>query len=67
VVVQGTTLIVGIVAIVVVRVSTIVADVMMVHVRNPAGLGHVGSNILVILEGVLDMGSDQRHDTGDLG
>lgn len=48
-------------------VSTIVADVMVVHVRNPAGLGHVGSNILVILEGVPNMGGDQRHDTGDLG
>jgi hypothetical protein len=67
VVVQGTTLIVGIAAIMLVRVSTIMADVMMVHVSDPAGLRHVGSNILVILEGVLDMGSDQRHDTGDLG
>jgi hypothetical protein len=42
-------------------------DMVMVHVSDPAGLGHVGGNILVILEGVLDMGADQRHDTGDLG
>jgi hypothetical protein len=67
VVVQGTALIVGIAAIMLVRLSTLVMDVMMVDVSGPAGLGHVGSNILVILEGVLDMGADQRHDTGDLG
>jgi hypothetical protein len=50
-----------------VRLSTLVMNMMMVQVSDPAGLGHVGSNILVILEGVLDMGGDQRHDTGDLG
>jgi hypothetical protein len=67
VVVQGTALIVGIVAIMLVRLSTLVMNMMMVQVSDAAGLGHVGSNILVILEDVLDMGDDQRHDTGDLG
>jgi hypothetical protein len=64
---QGTALIVGIAAIMLVRMRTFVMDVMMVHVSDPAGLGHIGSNVLVILEGVLDMGGDQRHDAGDLG
>jgi hypothetical protein len=67
VVVQGTALIVGIAAIMLVRLSTLVMDMMMVDVSDRAGLGHVGRNVLVILEGVLDMGGDQRHDTGDLG
>jgi hypothetical protein len=67
VVVQGTALIVGIGAVVLVRLSTLVMDMMMVHVSDPAALRHVGSNILVILEGVLDMGGDHRHDTDDLG
>jgi hypothetical protein len=67
VVVQGTALIVRIAAIMLVRLSTLVMNMMMVQVSDPAGLGHVGSNILVILEGVLDMGDQQRHDTGDLG
>jgi hypothetical protein len=66
VVVQGTALIVGIAAIMLVRLSTLVMDMMMVDVSDRAGLGHVGRNVLVILEGVLDMGGDQRHDTGDL-
>jgi hypothetical protein len=65
VVVQGTALIVGIAAIMLVRLS-LVMDMMMVDVSDRAGLGHVGRNVLVILEGVLDMGGDQRHDTGDL-
>jgi hypothetical protein len=67
VVVQGTALIVGIAAIMLVRLSTLVMDMMMVDVGDPTGLGHVGSNILLILEGVLDLGGDQRNDTDDLG
>jgi hypothetical protein len=67
VVVQGTALIVGIGAVMLVRLSTLVMDMMMVHVSDPAALRHVGSNILVILEGVLDMGGDHRRDTDDLG
>jgi len=63
---QGTTLIVRIIATMFV-LSTIVMGVMMVHVSDPAGLGQVGRNILLILEGMLDMGADQRHDTGSLG
>jgi hypothetical protein len=66
VVVQGTALIVGIGAVMPVRLSTLVMDMMVVHVSDPAGLGHVGSNVLVILEGVLDMGGDQQCDAGDL-
>jgi len=65
-VVQGTTLIVRIVAAVLV-LSTIMMDVMMVDVSDPAGLGQVGRNVLLILEGVLDMDADQRHDTASLG
>jgi hypothetical protein len=67
VVVQGTALIVGIGAVMPVRLSILVMDMMMVHVSDPGALRHVGSNILVILEGVLDMGGDHRHDTDDLG
>jgi hypothetical protein len=66
VVMQGTTLIIRIIAAMFV-LSTIVMGVVMVHVRDPAGLGQVGRDILVILEGMLDMGADQRHDTGSLG
>ncbi len=47
--------------------SAIVMDVVMVDVSDPASLCQVGSNILLILEGVLDMGADQRHDSGGLG
>jgi hypothetical protein len=67
VVVQGTALIAGIGAVMLMRLSTLVMDMVAVHVSDRAGLGHVGSNVLVILEGVLDMGGDQRRDTGDLG
>lgn len=46
--------------------STIVVDMMMVHVRHPAGLGQVGNYILLVRQGVLEMRADQRHDTGHL-
>jgi hypothetical protein len=39
----------------------------MVHVIDLAALTEVGSNILVILQGMLDMGPDQRHDSNRLG
>jgi hypothetical protein len=66
VVVHGTALIVRIIAIVFVP-SAIVMDVVMVDVSDPAGLSQVGGNILIILEGVLDMGADQRRHGGGLG
>jgi hypothetical protein len=48
VVVQGTTLIVGIVGTVLV-LSAIVAEVMVVHMINSTALAQVGSNILLSL------------------
>jgi hypothetical protein len=63
-VVQGTTLIAGITA--AVLVLTIMMGVMMVHV-NAAALGHVSSDISFALEGMLDVDADQRHDAGSLG
>jgi len=47
--------------------SPIVMSVMMVDVRDLSGLRQVGSNILLVLEGMLDMDSDQRHDASRLG
>jgi len=60
VVVQGATLIVRIVGAMFV-LSTIMVGVMMVDVSDRAGPGEVSSNVLHVLEGVLDMGADQRH------
>jgi hypothetical protein len=66
VMVHGTTLIVRIIATVFV-LSGIVMDMMMVDVSDPSGLSKVGGNILFALEGVLDLGANQRRDTDDLG
>jgi len=65
-VVQGTTLIVRIIATMFV-LSPIVMVVMTVHVSDSACLGQVGSNILFGLEGVLNMNAGQRHDARRLG
>ena len=65
-VVYGTTLIVRIIATMFV-LSAIAMVVMMVDVSDPPGLGQVGSNILLVLDGVLDMGADQRRDGDSLG
>jgi hypothetical protein len=65
VVVQRTTLIIRIIAIMLV-LSTVVMEAMMVHMSDPAGLGEVGGNILLVLEGVLDVGADQRRNAGRL-
>ncbi len=65
-VVQGTTLIVWIVGIVFV-LATIVVRVMMVHVIDPAAVGKVSCNILLALEGMLDMCADHRHNARCLG
>jgi hypothetical protein len=64
-VVQGTTLIAGIAA--AVLVLTIMAGVMMVHVTAAATFGHVSSDIPFALEGMLDVDAGQRHDAGGLG
>ena len=64
-VVNGTTLIVRITA--TMFMPPVVMDVMMMHVSNSAGLRQVGSNILLAFEGMLDMGADQWHNSGDLG
>jgi hypothetical protein len=65
-VVHDTTLIVRIIA-TMFMLSAILMDVMMVDVSDPPGLSKVVGNILLVLEGVLDMGADQRHDSGGLG
>jgi hypothetical protein len=64
-VVQGTALIAGIAA--TVLVLTVMTGVMVVHVIAAATLGLVGRNILIALEGVLDVDADQWHDAGSLG
>jgi hypothetical protein len=64
-VVQGTTLIAGITA--AVLVLTIMTGVMMVQVIAAATFGPVSSNIPFALEGMLDVDADQRHDAGSLG
>jgi hypothetical protein len=66
VVVQGTALIVRIIGTVLVLFA-ILMGVMMMHVPDPAALGRVGSNILLVLECILDMDADQWHDTRRLG
>jgi hypothetical protein len=66
VVVQGTTLIVRIIG-TVLALSAVVMGVMMMHVLNVAAIGQVGSNILLVLECMLEMDADQRHDAADLG
>jgi len=58
--VQGTTLIVRIVGAMFV-LPTIMVGVMIVDVSDRAGLREVSSNVLHVLEGVVDMGADQRH------
>ncbi|HMA70591.1 MAG TPA: hypothetical protein VKP67_03745 [Xanthobacteraceae bacterium] len=63
---QSTTLIVRVSAAVLV-LSAAVVDVMMVHVSDFATLTKVGSYILLVLEGMLDMDADQRHHAGGLG
>jgi hypothetical protein len=64
-VVQGTALIAGIAA--AVLVLTIMTGVMMVHVIAAAAFGQVGSNIPFALEGMLDVDADQWHYAGGLG
>jgi len=63
---QGATLIVRVSAAVLV-LSAIVAGVMIVHVSDFAALTEVGSDILLVLEGMLDMDADQRHHASSLG
>ena len=53
-VVQGTTLIVRIVGTMLV-LCAIMMGVMMMDVSDPAGLGKIGRNILLVREGMLDM------------
>jgi hypothetical protein len=57
VVMQGATLIVGITGTMLV-LSAIVAGMMMVNVIDAAALAQIGSNILLGLQGVLNMGAD---------
>jgi ribonuclease PH len=64
-VVQGTALIAGITA--AVLVLAIMMGVMMVHVIAAATFGQVSSNIPFDLEGMLDVDADQWHYAGSLG
>jgi len=63
---QGTTLITRIIGPVFV-LSISVMGMMMVHVVDPAAVAKVGGDILLVLEGMLDMDADQRHYAGCLG
>ncbi len=47
--------------------GTISVSVMMVHVGDPAAFSKVGSNVLLALEGMLNMDADQRNDGNCLG
>jgi hypothetical protein len=64
-VVQGTALIAGIAA--AVLVLTVMTGVMVVRVIAAATLGEVSRSIPLALEGVLDVDADQWHDAGSLG
>jgi hypothetical protein len=64
-VVQGTALIAGIAA--AVLVLAIMTGVMMVHVIAAATFGQVSSNIPFALEGMFDVDADQWHYAGSLG
>jgi hypothetical protein len=64
-VVQGTALIAGITA--AVLVLTIMTGVMMVHVIAAATFGQVSRNIPIAFEGMLDVDADQWHYAGGLG
>jgi hypothetical protein len=63
---QGATLIARIVGTMFVSVA-IVMGVVMVHVIDSAAIGQVGSDILLVLEGMLEMHADQRHNACRLG
>jgi len=63
---QGTTLIIRIIGSVFV-LSIRVMGMMMVHVIDFAVLAKVDGDILLVLEGMLDMDADQRHYAGCLG
>jgi hypothetical protein len=65
-VVQGATLIIWIGAAVFVP-TTVVVGVMMVDVTDLSAFGEVGNNVLLALEGMLNMYADQWHDAHHLG
>ena len=66
VVMQGATLVVRIIG-AMFMLATIVMGMMMVDMSDLAAFTDVGSDILLVLEGVLDMDADQRHDACGLG
>jgi hypothetical protein len=66
VVVQGATLVIRITG-TMLMLSTMVSKMMIVDVTHPAALAEVGSNILLVLQRMLDVDADQRHDAGSLG
>jgi hypothetical protein len=66
VVVQGATLIALIIGTMFV-LAAIVMGVVMVHMIDPAAVGQIGSDVLLVLEGMLEMHADQRHNACGLG
>ena len=64
--VQGATLIVQIGGAVFVLAS-IMVRVMVVHVIDPTTFGKVSRNVLLVLDGMLDIYADQRHNAHCLG
>jgi hypothetical protein len=66
VVVQGATLIIWIGAAVFV-LGTVMMGVMMVYVTDPTAFSKVGGNVLSVLNGMLNMYADRRHNARRLG
>jgi hypothetical protein len=65
-VVQGTTLVIRIGGTVFV-LRAVTMRVMVVHVSNPAPVSKVGSDVLLGLDGMLNVHAHQRHNAGGLG
>jgi alanine racemase len=66
VVVHGAALIIRIGA-AVFMLTTIMMEMMMVDVSNPAAFGKVGCKVLLVLNGMLNICTDQRHNARCLG
>jgi hypothetical protein len=65
-VVQGTTLVIRIARAMLV-LAAITMGVMMMHVMDSTAFSEIGSNVLLVLEGMLNMGADQRNNGNCLG
>ena len=65
-VVQGTTLVIRIAG-AVFMLAAVTMGVMMMHMMHPAALRTVGSDVLRVLEEMLNLGADQRNNGHHLG